>query len=381
MEIQNMQYRPFGQKSDLRVSALGFGCMRLPTLDGDNTKIDEDTATDMLSEAAAAGINYADTAHGYHGGSSERWLGRALSGGLRERLKVATKLPTWAVTSEDDLDRLFEEQLERLRTDHVDVYLLHNLHEGIWPRMQALDVLGWLDGLRADGRVTTVGFSFHGGYACFEEIVDAYDWHMCQVQYNYMNEDVQAGTKGVAYAAARGLAVVAMEPLLGGALAQSPPGVESLWEGRSDTPANVALRWLWNRPEISVVLSGMSTIEQVRQNIESARQGGVGALSEEDLAFIEDIRERLRGFATVPCTKCGYCMPCPEGVDIPGNFQLYNAAEVFGGNQRGLNRNLYRQLSPERRAESCVACGACEEKCPQSIAISEELKKVHAAFA
>ncbi|MFW6164068.1 MAG: aldo/keto reductase [Planctomycetota bacterium] len=377
-----MQYRFFGSL-EFRVSALGFGCMRLPTLEEEPKQVDEDLAVAMIRYAIDHGVNYVDTAYPYHGGQSERVLGKALADGYREKVKIATKLPTWACETADDFDRLLDEQLERLGVDRVDFYLLHNLQATLWPKVRDLGVVGWLEREVGGDRFGHAGFSFHHSYELFAEILDAFDgWTLAQVQYNFMNEQVQAGTKGVELAASRGLAVVVMEPLLGGCLAAPPPQVQAVYDAAPArrTPADWALQWLWHTPEVSVVLSGMSTMAQVEENVASAARSGVGTLSLAELSVIEAAREAYEKLAVVPCTACSYCMPCPEGVDIPRNFRLLNDARVFGGNQTALTRNLYRGLPEPARAAACVACKECEEKCPQGIAISEWMPTIAEQF-
>ena len=377
-----MDYRPFGRRVDFRVSALGFGCMRLPVIGGKSDHVDEDLATEMLRFAVEAGVNYVDTAYPYHGGASEKWLGRALKHVPRDEVRIATKLPTWQVERYADFDTVFAEQLARLDLQCVDVYLLHNLFRRSWAKMLDLGALRWLDKLLADGRAGAVGFSFHDSLDVFKQIVDAYDWHLCQIQYNYMNEDVQAGTEGLRYAAGKGLAVAVMEPLLGGCLAEPAGAIRRVWDAAPDlSPADVALQWLWDKPEVSVVLSGMTAMQHVRRNVASAARSGVGCLSEEARSVIERVRACWQEVAVIPCTRCGYCLPCPEGVDIPYNFRVYNDAQVFGGSQQALNRALYGQMPEAARADRCVQCRQCEERCPQGIAVSEELVKVKEAFA
>ena len=378
-----MQYRRFG-KLDFEVSALGFGCMRLPTVGGDASRIDEPLAIDMLRYAIDRGVNYLDSAYPYHGGHSEGLVAKALQGGYREKVKVATKLPTWAANEPADFDRLLGEQLERLQTTHIDFYLLHNLQATLWPKVRDLGVLDWLDRAKADGRVGEVGFSFHDGFDLFREIVDAYDgWALCQIQHNFMNETVQAGTKGLKYAAERGLAVVVMEPLLGGTLAGPPDAIQAIWDAAPvrRSPAEWALQWLWSKPEVAVVLSGMSAMAQVVENVASAERSGVGLLTDDDLQRVARVRDAYEALHPVPCTRCGYCMPCPTGVDIPRNMQLYNDALVFQGNHLVLNRNLYRGMPEAARAGACVACGQCEEKCPQQIPISDWMPRIHKHFS
>jgi predicted aldo/keto reductase-like oxidoreductase len=378
-----MQYRQFG-KLDWKASALGFGTMRLPVIDGDYARIDEPEATRMLHYAIDQGVNYVDTAIHYHGSNSERFLGRALKGGYRERVKLATKLFPPYVEVPQDFDRLLNEQLDKLQTDYVDFYLLHGINRRWWPKLRDLDVLEWAERAVADGPLGHLGFSFHDEFPVFQEIVDAYDnWAMCQIQYNYMDIENQAGIKGLKYAAAKGLAVVIMEPLLGGKLANAPRPVQELWDTVPNrrTPAAWGLRWLWNQPEVSVVLSGMSTMQQVEENVASASESGVGTLTEEELALVDRVREAYRGLGSIPCTGCGYCMPCPNGVDIPYNFKLYNDGLMYEREDPGNARWWYQFMTTEGfegdyhrekgQAAGCVQCQECEEKSPQSIPISE----------
>ena len=367
-----MQYRQFGQL-DFKASALGFGAMRLPTTDGE---IDESTAVEMMRHAIDQGVNYVDTAYPYHDGKGETCVGRALQDGYRERVKLATKMPCWLVETPADFDKFLDEQLEKLRTDHVDFYLLHALWRERWMKMQKMNVLEWAEKARADGRIGHLGFSFHGTLPLFKEVVEAYDWTMCQIQYNLLNEDVQAGTEGLEYAAERDVAVVIMEPLLGGALASPPPDVQRIWDEMGANPVDAALRWLWNKPQVSVVLSGMSTPEQVQQNLASADRSGAGSLSPEERDLVTRVQEAYKGLDSIPCTKCQYCQPCPNGVNIPRNFELYNQAAVYGN--AGLAKSLYNYHMPEgERASACIACGECEEKCPQQIEISDWMGRVH----
>jgi predicted aldo/keto reductase-like oxidoreductase len=330
----------------------------------------------MLRHAIDRGVNYVDTAYPYHEGNSERFLGRALQDGYREKVRLATKMPCWLVETPADFDRFLDEQLEKLQTDHIDVYLLHALWRDRWTRMQEMNALEWAEKALASGRIGHLGFSFHGSLPLFKEVIDAYDWTMCQIQYNLLNEDVQAGTEGLEYAAERGVAVVIMEPLLGGALASPPPDVKRVWDGAGKSPVDVALRWLWNKPQVSVVLSGMSAMEHVQPNLESAERSGVGTLSQEELDLVVRVQEAYKALNSIPCTKCGYCMPCPNGVDIPRNFELYNQAAVYGN--ESLARNLYSWHMPEEtRAGECIACGECETRCPQQIEISDWMGRVH----
>jgi len=373
-----MQYRTFG-RLDWKPSALGFGAMRLPTIDGDPGRIDEPEATRMILYAIDHGVNYVDTAYPYHRETSEPFLGRALQDGYRERIRLATKMPCWKIEAAKDFDRYLDEQLDRLRTDHVDFYLLHGLNAGSWPKMRDLGVLGWAEKAIGDGRIHHLGFSFHDKYEVFQEIVDASDlWLFCQIQYNFMDIEYQAGTKGLKYAANKGLAVVVMEPLRGGLLTKNvPPVAQEIWDSapRKRTPADWALQWVWNHPEVSVVLSGMSTMEQVEQNTASASESGSGKLTEEELSLIARVRDKYRELTRIPCTDCKYCLPCPSGVNIPGVFEIYNDAMMYGDEQQA--QMSYLWLDEEERANLCVECGECLEKCPQQIEIPDWLVKAH----
>ena len=381
-----MQYRKFG-RLDWGVSALGFGCMRFPTK-GEPKDIDEPEAMRMVRYAIDQGVNYLDTAYVYHGGNSEPFLGRVLQDGYRDKVRLATKLACWEVKTADDFDRMLNEQLQKLQTDYIDFYLLHWLDEESWHKVRDLNVLPWAEGAMADDRVKYLGFSFHDDYSVFKELIDAYDkWTFCQIQYNYMDVKTQAGTKGLRYAASKGLGVVIMEPLLGGNLVRPPESAQRIWDSapKQRTPADWALQWLWNQPEVSVVLSGMSTMEQVEQNIASADVSGVGSLTEEELALIPQVRKEYNDLCPIPCTKCNYCMPCPSGVDIPRNFEIYNTGMMYGNPKEA--REVYtdwlseEMLPEEVRASACTQCRECEEKCPQSILVSEWMPLVHSVLA
>jgi predicted aldo/keto reductase-like oxidoreductase len=373
-----MQYRTFGTL-DWKPSALGFGAMRLPVIDDDRGQIDEPEATRMLRYAIDHGVNYVDTAYTYHNSTSETFLGQRLRDGYRQRVKLATKLPSWLVKASEDFDRYLNEQLERLQTETVDFYLLHGLDEESWHNLRDLDVLDWAEKAMADDRICHLGFSFHDRYEVFQEIVDAYDqWTFCQIQYNYMNEEHQAGTRGLKYAADKGLAVVVMGPIRGGQLARNlPQAVLELFDtaARKRTPADWALQWVWNHPEVSLVLSGMSTMEQVEQNLVSASQSGPGTLTANELALIARVRDKYRELCPIPCTQCKYCLPCPSGVNIPRILEIYIEATMYNDYNRA--RVFYNWLKEEERADSCTQCAQCEELCPQEIEIVKWLAQIH----
>jgi predicted aldo/keto reductase-like oxidoreductase len=375
-----MHYRRF-ETLHMDVSALGFGAMRLPIVDNDPAHVDEAEAIRMIRYAIDHGVTYVDTAYPYHKGTSEVVVGKALQEGYRERVSLATKMPTWLVTSPDDLDKYFSEQLERLQTDHIDFYLLHALNKERWPSMVDLKVCEWAEHQMEENRITYLGFSFHDNLEVFKEIVDSYDWTFCQIQYNYMDEHYQAGTEGLKYAASRNLGVVVMEPIRGGQLAADPPRpIQEIWERAplTRTPADWALQWVWNHPEVSVVLSGMSTMTHVKENVASAEKSGPHTLTDEELRIIAEVRDMYRTLCPIPCTNCSYCLPCPNGVRIPRIFEIYNEAVMYNSPDRA--RRFYAFLKEGERADSCEKCGNCEEVCPQSIEIREWLSKVDRFF-
>jgi hypothetical protein len=372
-----MKYRKFG-KLDWQVSALGFGAMRLPVLNEDHSNIDEPEAIKMIRYAIDHGVNYIDSAWGYHRGNSEVVLGKALQNGYREKVRVATKLPVPEVTAHADFDRLLNEQLQRLNNIPIDFYLLHGLNKMSWPKVRDLGVLKWAEGAMADGRIKHLGFSFHDSFEVFQEIIGAYDnWTLCQIQYNYMDEQTQAGTRGLEYAHKKGLAVVVMEPIRGGRLARPPEKVAKIWANApvKATPQEWALRWVWNHPEVSVVLSGMSNMQQVVENVASAEHSQPRNLTADELGLIERAREAYLSNG-ISCTACRYCMPCPNGVEIPRVFNFYNEAMIYGDSARP--RRDYGRMKAEQRADNCTKCEQCVEKCPQQLAIPELLEKAHA---
>lgn len=390
-----MKRRLFG-KTGQEVSILGFGAMRLPTVGGLNHQVDEDRAVALIRSAIDGGVSYVDTAYPYHsesmaqGGQSEPVVARALRDGYRARVKLATKLPTWIVRTRQDMDRLLDEQLGRLETSCIDFYLVHGLSLSSWERVRDLGVAEFLDQAQRDGRIGHAGFSFHDEQKAFFPIVDGYDWSFCMIQYSYLDEAYQAGRAGLDYAAARGLGVAVMEPLRGGVLAGGlPPRAEEVFDGAEvkRSPVEWALRWIWNHPQVGVVLSGMSAPEHVQENLRFAASAEADGLTDDELQRVERVREIFAETIKVPCTACGYCMPCPAGVHIPKNFAAYNNYFLLDGSERAAAHRSVAAMHwtftvpQSERAEACVACGQCLEHCPQGIAIPDELQRVAEHFA
>lgn len=376
-----MQYRKMPKTKD-PVSILGYGCMRLPIKDG---AIDEPRAIRQLRSAIDQGVNYMDTAWPYHGGESERLLGKALQDGYRQKVRIATKLPCWLIKSRADMDWFLGEQLKKLQTDRIDYYLLHALNSESWAAVRDLGALDFLEAAKKDGRIGNAGFSFHGKSEDFAPIVDAYPWEFCQIQYNYLDRDYQAGTAGLQYAASKSIGVVIMEPLRGGNLCPpSPPAsIQDLWNESEikRTPAEWALRWIWNQPEVTTILSGMNDESQITQNLALADAARIGELTQKELTLVDRVAEQYRKLIRVGCTNCGYCLPCPADVLIPKCFEEYNNFHMFQANEDARFRYTIATsgvISGGKPgfASQCVNCGACLEKCPQQIPIPEILKQV-----
>ncbi len=380
-----MQYRKFG-KLDWNVSALGFGAMRLPTIGGNMSAIDEPQAIQMIRYAIDHGVNYLDTAYRYHNGMSERVVGKALKDGYREKIRLATKMPVSAVEKAEDFDRIFNEQLEKLQVKNLDFYLFHGLRKDNWSKVKKMGILDWAEKKMSQGYFNHLGYSFHDEFDVFKGIVDDYDnWTFCQLQYNFMDVNFQAGRRGVEYAAGKGMGIVVMEPLRGGRLAKTPPDVvQKVWDSAQNkrSPIEWAFQWVWNQPEISVALSGMSATAHVVDNIAIAERSGLVKLTADELAIIERARQAYQGLNPIPCTGCNYCMPCPNGVDIPRNFAIYNEAHMWNDIRSGMGRYAGQGpqggLTESQRADKCLECGECLEACPQSIEIPDWMKKVNA---
>jgi hypothetical protein len=379
-----MLYRKVPKTGD-ELSILGFGYMRLPAKTS-GSGIDEERAIRQLRYAIDHGVNYVDTAPAYHFGKSEQILGRALEDGYREKVRLATKLPPWSVRSREDMDRILGNQLATLKTDHIDYYLLHSLSRESFLRLKELGVLEFLDAAKKDGRIRNAGFSTHADLPAFKETVDSYDWTFCQIQYNYLDEKNQAGTEGLRYAREKNLAVMIMEPLRGGNLGvRVPDEIKKLWDESpvKRTPAEWGLRWVWNHPEVTVVLSGMNDEAHIEENLRVAADAYPGSLMEEDLVRIGQVRDMYGQLMKVGCTGCSYCMPCPAGVDIPGCFSLYNDHHLFSFNRMAKFQYFGRHgglMGSVSYAGLCRSCGKCEKVCPQHLPIPALLREVSREF-
>lgn len=358
-------------------SILGFGCMRFATKNG---SIDMKETEREIAFALRNGINYFDTAYVYKG--SEKALGMILAKNhWRGKAVIATKLPHYLIKSVDGAEKLFKEQLSRLHTDYIDNYLIHMLPDvKVWKRLVKMGILDWMLKKKEEGKIRKIGFSYHGNTSQFKEILDAYDWDFCQVQYNYMDEHSQAGRAGVEYASQKGIPVIIMEPLRGGKLVDNlPPKAKAILKKQlpKRSPVDWALRWLWDQPAVSVVLSGMNSMEMLKENIRIANSVRAGELTKKDAVFYHNMRRAINERMKVPCTGCGYCQPCPVGVDIPGAFRCYNVCytdNYFTGLREYVMCTTLR--AKRTNASLCIKCGKCEKHCPQGIAIRKELREV-----
>lgn len=368
-----MEYRTM-EKLEIKTSLLGFGCMRFPTnADG---SINEEEALAMIDKAYQSGVTYFDTAYPYHGGKSEEVTGKALARYARESYYLATKLPIWEVKSVSDAERIFQEQLKRLQKEYVDFYLMHALNAGSWKTVKELDLLGYCEKQRTEGKLKYLGFSFHDGYEVFEEILTAYPWDFCQIQLNYMDKDTQATLKGVELANKLGIPMIIMEPIKGGSLANLPyDGIDELFKkARPEaSTSSWALRYAASFDNINVVLSGMSTMAQVEDNLKTFAQ--FEPLSEEEQTIIEQVADALGRRVQNGCTGCRYCMPCPAGVNIPKCFGIWNQYHIYE-NISETKWNWTQNIEDSQKASNCIKCGKCEQACPQHIAIREDLARL-----
>lgn len=368
-----MEYRNVKQ-IEARPSLLGFGCMRFPTLEGG--AIDKVQSTAMIDRAYQAGVNYFDTAYFYHDGESEKFTNQALAAYPRESYYLTSKLPTTLVHSLDDAKRLFAEQMERLQRDYLDFYLLHNLNGYRWREMVKLGVVDWCLDLQRQGVIRRLGFSFHGTYKAFEEILRARNWDCCQIQLNYMDTEEQAGIKGYRLTEELGVPLIIMEPVKGGALANPPAEVMELFESRNPgaTASSWALRWAASLPNVMTVLSGMSAMEQVDDNLNTFTE--FKPLDAQEEVVLVQAAEQFNKRMKNGCTGCKYCMPCPAGVNIPGNFKVWNEWSMFSNHERA--KTKWKETAPAARPSQCIGCGACEENCPQGLDIRGDLQRMQA---
>lgn len=376
---------------DWEVSALGFGCMRLPQRRINRMRAETDESIRIIRHGIDLGINYVDTAWPYHLGDSEKILGQALKEGYRERIKLVTKLPTFLIRNTNGFNSYLETQLNRLQTDYLDIYLFHSLDRGQFDKIKRLGLLDKMEKAKDEGLINNIGFSFHDTLPVFKQIIDHYPWDMAQIQYNYMDIGIQATTEGLKYAHSKGIATVIMEPIKGGKLANPPKEALDVMNssGINRTPVDWALQFLWNRPEIATVLSGMGSQKMVDENCASADRSGINSLSELENDILSRVADIYREKILVPCTSCNYCMPCPAGVDIPGNFAILNNMSIESSRMTCfmLRRRYWGMAKssdkvdkekPNGNASLCVNCGECLEKCPQQIEIPSELEKTHA---
>lgn len=357
------------------ISILGYGCMRFSQKGG---KPDVDKTEKEIMAAYEAGVNYYDAAYTYPG--IEAALGEILERNhIRDKVKIATKFPHYMLKKSEDIERYFQEELKRLRTDHVDYYLMHMLTDiGAWNRIKDLGIVEWIESKKKSGEIRQIGFSYHGNTDMFKKLLDDYDWDFTQIQYNYMDETSQAGVEGLHYAAAKGIPVIIMEPLRGGRLVNNlPKNAEELFEKHpiKRTPAEWAFRWLWNQPEVTCVLSGMNSLQMVEENVKSASEAEAGEFTAEDEKLLKDVTAAINSKMKVGCTGCRYCMPCPRGVDIPGTFASYNRRYTEGWISAEKEYMMCQVLRKDPTVASlCVECGKCESHCPQHIEIRKELK-------
>jgi len=376
-----MNYRTFSKTGE-KISLLGFGTMRLPVVNGEFDQINEPEAIKMIRAAVDCGINYVDTAYMYHNGKSEVVVGKALKDGYREKVLLADKMPVWMAKSEKDVARIFEDQFKRLDVDCIDMYLVHNITGPIWNRAKKFHTMEYLEKQRAKGRIKHIGFSFHDQLNIFKEVIDEYPWDFCQIQLNYMDAGFQAGVEGLKYAASKNIPVVIMEPLKGGKLTDIlPRSIKEFWDKApvKRTPAEWALRWVADFPEVLTILSGMASMEQVEENVRILSDAVPNSLTKKEQELIKSVADEYNKLIQYSCTACKYCMPCPSKIEIPSVIGFYNDWHLYEGNEK-IMADFRTWIAPIKRPSVCTACKACEGHCPQHLPISEIMAKAKDIF-
>lgn len=374
-----MLYRKFGN-SNWSISVLGFGMLRLPMQESNKLRINEDLAIQIIHKAIDGGINFFDTAYHYHYGMNESLLGKALDGSKRQKVKIATKMPTIMINSKENMGHILNKQLKRLKTDHIDFYLFQSLNRMHWEKLKRFDPIVWAEQAITDGKIGAIGFSFHDEYKVFKEIIEYYNkWELCYVQYNYLDVNKQAGIAGLELAYKNNVPVIVMEPLRGGQLTRIPtPHINNIWNRLDSTKSivDLALQWVWDHKEVTSLMCGMSSLNDLEQNLKIADSGYAHCLNSQERSTINMIKEEIEKIITIPCTSCNYCMPCPSKVFIPGIFETYNEFMIYKDVQRAFNEyNVW--TSRELRANNCTKCEKCEMICPQKIQIIDWLQKAH----
>lgn len=379
--FNNMKYRTFNKTGE-KVSLLAFGTMRLPVIDCQDGNIDEDQAIQMIRTAIDKGVNYVDTAYTYHEGNSEKLVGKALKDGYREKTFIADKMPIWLIKEEADLEKIFQEQLDRLDVKVIDFYLVHNITAPLWKRVLKYNMIEFLEQKKAQGKIKNLGFSFHDELELFKEVVDYHPWDFCQIQLNFMDAEFQAGVEGLKYAGSKDIPVMVMEPLKGGKLTDIlPRSIKEYWESApiKRSPAQWAFRWVADFPEVLTILSGMSTPEQLEENLRIFADADPNSLTEEEHRLIENVADEYNNLIQYSCTSCRYCLPCPVKIEIPTVISIYNNWFLYEGNEK-VKRDFNMWIPPGRTPSVCTTCRACEGHCPQHLPISDIMKKAKDIF-
>ena len=374
-----MKYRTFAKINE-KVSLLGMGAMRVP--EEKDGKVDENNAVSIIRAAIDSGINYIDTAYPYLSGQSEVIVGKALKNGYREKVLIADKMPIWLAKDENHMKEIFNTQLKRLDTDSIDMYLVHSVNVPNWKRVKKLKLMPFLEEMKKKGKIKHIGFSFHDSYEFFEEVLDDYPWEFCQIQLNYMDKNIQAGIKGLKLAAEKGIGVIIMEPLKGGRLTSAiPPAVQKLWDSAETkrSPAEWAFKWLAEMPEVTLILSGMSSMKQLEENIRIITSDDLTILTDEEKKLINKVSDEYNRLIKYSCTGCEYCLPCPQKLNIPDLLEYYNEWNTYGQNP-STKMEYIDWVAKGRHASDCIGCRKCEKKCPQNLPIVQALKEASEAF-